>query len=527
MAAKDDWSGKQDTTSMSVRVRDILVAQLGDSFASGNGVPEWRAQSLIEQVSGIESARVGLAKSLASALLMGRHDQDVDVKTVWADVDGPWVPPPSAISKTIRIETLLDLEIAAGVLGRSIASECRSSPLNCGQALLQGALGVSNFNVTLKPDAKLPNYETMTKMHKQHYLSHRSSYAPGSLVALALEDASDKTSVTFVNLAMTGATVNLGLLGGNKGIKTERFYDDNFMDPQLDQLEKIANGRSIDALLLSIGGNDAGFKNVLTGLVARERGEGELDLIGPTYAQLEAGVHGGHWDAIENQIPDILSLLKSTFEWGELAGLDSLPGLYVQTRQRMEALGLNVRRTYITEYPDMTRNGQGETCAQILNTIHSGYPPGGMEIKKEELEWLQSHVAVPLNNTVHEAEVTNSWKYVDGIYAGSRLHGLCAPRPYNPMEFNIHIRHVPIEVPAECRTALGMPPGGMIRPACDNTWDSGVCSPSPVRWYRDENEGAVIENRSLEDSIIMVHPNEYGQALVAEAVIRALCHDLQ
>lgn len=494
LTARDDWTGDLHSMSKNITVNDILIVQIGDSFASGNGVPEWRAKSAISEIHGLEPEQYDLAYALAEMRLRQNHDQDF-ITSIWADT-GERFQTRAPVSKTINT----------------------------------GLVGLPDFNVTLTQDAKLPEYSMMSKMHKEHYLSHRSSYSSGSQAAIALERASTKTSVTFVNLAMVGATVNDGILGGYKGINSERFYSNNTMKSQLDQLQAIIGNREIDALLISIGGNDAGFANALEGLIVRDRGGSISPGIGPTYSEIETGVHNGTWAAVKNKISDLFCLIRCKLEWDTLQGLDSLSGedgKYDEIRQRISNLNIPVRNIYITEYPDFSRNSEAETCGQVLNTIFPDSVPGGLEIKKEELEWARSHILAPLNNAVNQGARLNDWTFVDGIFNGSRNHGLCAPRPYNPLDFNINVRHVPIVLPASCRQPLGLSEGGAITPSCNDVWEHGVCTPNPVRWYRNEKEGEVIENLPREINTQMAHPNEYGNALVSESILLKICPELK
>ncbi|MFD1948588.1 hypothetical protein [Nocardioides aestuarii] len=87
----------------------------------------------------------------------------------------------------------------------------------------------------------------------------RAGWSAQALAALALEDASDHSTVTFLHLACSGATVGKGLLGPYPnppgGAPVPR--------SQVTQAALDTSGWDIDAALLSIGGNDIGFADVL------------------------------------------------------------------------------------------------------------------------------------------------------------------------------------------------------------------------------------------------------------------------
>ncbi|MFZ6008917.1 MAG: hypothetical protein ACOYXT_01115, partial [Bacteroidota bacterium] len=86
--------------------------------------------------------------------------------------------------------------------------------------------------------------------------AHRSERAGGALAAKELEDSSDKSSVTFVTFGTSGAELIKGL-----------FSPQNSRQPkgQLDEVKdarQVAK-RDIDLLMVSIGGNDLGFSDML------------------------------------------------------------------------------------------------------------------------------------------------------------------------------------------------------------------------------------------------------------------------
>lgn len=84
---------------------------------------------------------------------------------------------------------------------------------------------------------------------------HRSARGAPALAALTLEESSERTSVTLVHLACSGASVDAGILGAQSAAGVDR--------SQIEQAVAILGGRPVDLVLLSIGGNDVGFTSVL------------------------------------------------------------------------------------------------------------------------------------------------------------------------------------------------------------------------------------------------------------------------
>jgi len=98
---------------------------------------------------------------------------------------------------------------------------------------------------------------------------HFSTFCAPALAAISLERSDPKSSVTFVSFASTGATVGSGLLGRQQGKEKVNTPDAN-LPPQLELLRNVSAGRRIDVLLVSIGGNDAGFVEALRDLVEHD-----------------------------------------------------------------------------------------------------------------------------------------------------------------------------------------------------------------------------------------------------------------
>lgn len=99
---------------------------------------------------------------------------------------------------------------------------------------------------------------------------HRSSYAGATQAALKLEKEDNKSSVTFVHLACSGATAAHGVFGTYKGLGGQ------LGTPLPSQIQQIAMAtgatpdaqgimqpkRKIDKLFMSIGANDIGFSPI-------------------------------------------------------------------------------------------------------------------------------------------------------------------------------------------------------------------------------------------------------------------------
>ena len=227
---------------------------------------------------------------------------------------------------------------------------------------------------------------------KWEYLPcHRSAKAGPALAALAIEQADPHTSVTFISFACSGARLDSGLMGKQKkGLKK--------LSPQMDEVRKVDEKRRIDALLLSIGGNDINFAKLVAKAILKSdcsQDKGTKELLEEGFSDL-----GTKYKALADQI----RLLNS------------------------------VPKVFITEYPDLVHDATGQLCDEAPDddTLR--------KISKPEAKWAAKDVIQRLNAAVQAAADTHGWIYVDRIsceFAGvpcesgvlatqSVAHGYCA-----------------------------------------------------------------------------------------------------
>lgn len=207
---------------------------------------------------------------------------------------------------------------------------------------------------------------------------HRSASAGPAVAAMRIERDDPHTSVTFISLACSGAEMPSGVLGvQQKGAVAVR--------PQLDELVRTVNGRPIDALVISVGGNDAHF--------------GDLVL---------RAIRLRHCDR-DDKTAEVLS-----------SGLAGLPPRFAQVAQRLGS-DLHIGKIFITEYPDLVHDQNGDFCD------HSpSFPDLLFGINREESVWAADKVIAPLNEMVKAAADLHQWIYVGGIGTQFLKHGFCA-----------------------------------------------------------------------------------------------------
>lgn len=279
---------------------------------------------------------------------------------------------------------------------------------------------------------------------------HRSSFAGPAQAARQLEREDPKSSVTFLSFACSGATINRdmaaapasdnpwapfgsadsagsGILGPYRGVQPPSDAKAAKIPAQLDQVKHalgVSTGvpaserRQIDALLLSAGGNDAGF-----------------GLLGMACLR--------HDYCLEEWYTRPDGVTRAPFGDIVAADLAAMPSRYDALAQALRpgALGLDVRGTFITEYVDpgterRSDTGLIEECEEILEDVAWGMAAEiegrqwvrGTESPKgpvTELGYARRTFLPTLNAHVADAAARHGWTMVRGISDRFLGHGYC------------------------------------------------------------------------------------------------------
>jgi lysophospholipase L1-like esterase len=318
---------------------------------------------------------------------------------------------------------------------------------------------------------------TSTQQGADHATAHRSTLAGPAQTALQLEQNDPQTSVTFVFLAASGASIEEGLLapqGDVSAIDADGFR--RGLRPQLDELEELLGCfdgrclRPIDIMTMSIGGNDAGFSFTLGSLIALDP---QL-VLGPIYDNL--------LDALLDDVADQIS---------------QLPGAFAELAARLDLF--EAERVLLTAYPGSTSFAdEGELM--VCEEVGADLVPG-LEVDSEELLAVESGMLVPLNATLAEVAAANGWSFVDSHVEEFRRHGYCGADPYATM------------------------------PYAGNPFPSDLLpNEAPgVRWFRTADESAAIQGGSggfFRPERLATngtfHPNEYGHQAYRNALLAVL-----
>jgi len=224
---------------------------------------------------------------------------------------------------------------------------------------------------------------------------HRSMRSGAAQAALALAGGDPHSSVTFLPLACSGATVPRGLLGPYKGIQPNSRKGD--LPAQLAELARLSRSRPVDAVLVSVGANDIHFGSLVRFCI----------FVTPCQKRRFDPRHATG-EAADSATP--------TAEEVHASAQRELPGRYDQLHATLQAAHVDADRVIIAEYFDPTHDERGDTCEKLL--------PG---VSAEETEWAQQAVIAPLNAEVRNAAQRHGWRLVGGVLNAFASHGICAP----------------------------------------------------------------------------------------------------
>ena len=400
-------------------------------------------------------------------------------------IDLPWARPTVGTSTTITVDDLLVV-----ALGDSYASG-------------EGNPEVRRREAVEARWADSPDPAAAA----DHDAAHRSSLAWPARLALAMETADRTTSVTFVSLAESGASIDRGLVGPQR------------TSAQVERLRELVGDRDIDLLLIQVGGNDIGFAHAVQALVEAD------PLFDPVcYRTLIdnvfASVADGDWSrgvslGYAAPVSVVCRPAESERGWEPLAGLEGLPAEFDRLAGALE--GLAVAEVVLVGYPDPTgADGNGSICAEIVGDTSP--PLGFHEIDRNEQLLGVERILVPLNEALTRAAAVHGWRYVDGVAAAFAAgHGYCAPWP-------------------DYGASTGPGGAGRGRPVLSepDRWfrnpgrfgGPALVGDGQVTWYRTAAQSAALQGPGTRYMTTgTLHPNELGHEAIARLVLAALRGD--
>jgi hypothetical protein len=274
---------------------------------------------------------------------------------------------------------------------------------------------------------------------------HRSLYSQHTKAALQYSLEHPHVSVTYLNYSCTGAEVYEGILNAwwARDV-SETFWDDAPQmvkalrdlcnDPAAFQKTEWSNGdredadfnatiatfakcgkltRKIDALLLSIGGNDVGFANMIANSAINVPiGDGRFRGARPWVY--------GLWRKVSQ---------PQTFAAGKAKARNLIPHRYRDLSTQLNAyLNLAPEKVVLSAYPDVSTDEKGKTC-QTFNAgmdVHSIFGMNNPRASDDSEAFVDF-----LHDFMKDQAAARKWNFADQhLQAGSpnnfKGHGLCA-----------------------------------------------------------------------------------------------------
>ncbi|MFZ4574711.1 MAG: hypothetical protein ACOYN0_09960, partial [Phycisphaerales bacterium] len=269
---------------------------------------------------------------------------------------------------------------------------------------------------------------TVGSVEYEHAAAHRSTLAASSLTAMEIERRDPRSSVTFVFVAQTGASITDGILNPKVDGADNRYDNDSEEPPfpnfeladgegdtrrfgrsQLDQISHLIGNRTIDAMTMSVGANDIGFSEILSDYVKRYHYRAGIFFTGESKAL----------DEIRDELRRRIARLPSLY--ADLAG-----GIQATLGSNLS----NASNLVIQGYFDPTGNSNG-VPADVLQDSVMGSLTGAfltlvagswnpfyyitdtpLRIDPEEAAHGRQHAVIPLNSAVGRASSQFGWTYV-------------------------------------------------------------------------------------------------------------------
>jgi hypothetical protein len=305
------------------------------------------------------------------------------------------VSPSHAQEANVPTITATTTRRATRVLIASLATTVAATAAVCGIGAAPAHAAGSSLNVVAVGDS----YASGEGAKGSGWIDsacHRSPLAAPQLAAAMLGQV---WNTQFSSVACSGSVIQNG-----KDAAHELINGALFLGGAPGQLTRVT-GAPIDALTVSIGGNDLDFGDIVQACM-NPFTECEYD------------------PSLRNNLNTALGNLGSGLD-RLIAGVQGPSGVEINAP---------VRNVYVTEYPDPTTGLLGDRCGNS-----DAQPAGGFEgISLTEAEWLSQNFSAPLNaalaaavNRANSAAGSHPvWHFVTGISQAFVGHGYCAPDTY-------------------------------------------------------------------------------------------------
>ena len=373
------WSERDAAYDRAYVRPDTWAVRIDACGSSGNGEPLVGYDVTVAAVGSSFRARsVGSAcsRSFTNLPRLGRYDVTVVVSTR----RGPSEP------STERIELQDHLVVS---LGDSMASG-EGVPDAPGIYTTGSSIPQTVATLTRIYNGEI-RFATQRAAVWRDRRCHRSARAGHALAASALERRDPRSSVTYISLACSGATIADVIDQRYAGIQPPP--NGGTVEPQLEALRDLVGERRIDALLLAVGVNDLGFASIVKSCAKSwngSHGQGDPDCVYDSGASRKLTPGG----TIDRSYAELGAALRESLDVGEV---------------------------YVTDYPAEPFGRSRGGCGLLAIP--------GFGIAPREAEAMSS-VGLQLYWAVGRAAAAQGWNWVPGMTDAFDGHDYCASDPY-------------------------------------------------------------------------------------------------
>lgn len=380
------------TRTLPVRVRDRLVVSFGDSFASGEGNPDVPAN-----LAALTGGWGGNGSAAYKQVWVGRDSMN--------GVKGPGWIDPGCHRSSLNQHLVTALKYSA------------DRPHEAVTFLSYACSGAAVFNGLLTPQRQPPGYRDNVNVQEQDV----------SQVEMAVQD------LCPLDAAGNSTATEIAPRTFQKRIKTTWIWDKPWQPVQARAFACSGAGipRRVDAVLLSDGGNDAGFGSVITWALLPKAVSDPRGMILLTYLRTNVD--------IARSPPDAASDIGQTLS----PNLQTLAARLSQFAPNAPVIAGG--------YPSPVRDTNHRFCGPILKTqpgadkdstaarlvaVIGAVPPNplGLQswkvlIDQQDGAQIEPVVVTALNNQLETTSAITGWKFVVSGAQKAGDHGWCAGDP--------------------------------------------------------------------------------------------------
>ncbi len=309
-----------------------------------------------------------------------------------------------------------------------------------------------------------------------HAAAHRSPWAASSRTAMEIERRDRRSSVTFVFVAQTGAEITDGVvLPKAKGADGK--YESGFAESQLQKIKRLVGTRQIDTLLMSIGGNDVGFSDIIGSYMFR---------IPVRYALFWSGEIGPSFEEIEHEVNTGLARLPSRYSLLS-SSLESVLGANVSSRSKI----------VLQTYPSLLGGDNGQPTHALLDFNQNGLIAGLNAAGPLLAAWAGVALLGPLGALGALAVLPTEWPLFQ-ISEEEAIHGT-----------NVALRPLNAAVLRAARTY------GWTSISAPSSFDTHGYGASD-HWIRRASESRRDQGGDIFKPLGSMHPNASGHEAISE-----------